>query len=59
MLVDNYLNKVDHVPKSDWQLIGATTMFIASKLEQFEPRNCQEFAKSTKDRYSPSQVKET
>lgn len=36
VLLDNYLAKITNVPKSILQAIGATTLFIASKLEEFQ-----------------------
>jgi hypothetical protein len=36
ILLDNYLAKITNVPKSILQAIGATTLFIASKLEEFQ-----------------------
>jgi hypothetical protein len=46
-----------HLSKGDFQLIGATTMFIASKLEEFEPKCSEEFANSTDGRYSALEIK--
>jgi hypothetical protein len=34
-LTDNFLIKSPHLPKADFQLVGAAAMFIASKLEEF------------------------
>lgn len=34
-LLDRYLSKERGLPKSGFQVIGAASMFIASKLEEF------------------------
>lgn len=47
VLLDNYLARISNVPKSILQAIGATTLFIASKLEEFQCKESREFAKST------------
>lgn len=36
-LVDNYFQSTLNLPKSDFQLIGAAALFIAAKMEEFEP----------------------
>lgn len=46
------MSKEHHLQKSHFQLVGAASMFIASKLEEFEPKCSEDFAKTTKGRYS-------
>lgn len=48
ILVDNFFESTYNLSKSDFQLTGATALFIAAKLEEFEPLSSKEFAKSTK-----------
>ena len=47
VIFDTYLEKTSHIAKSLLQAIGATTLFIASKLEEFQCKESQEFAFST------------
>lgn len=44
--------KEHNLQKSQFQLAGAAAMFIASKLEEFEPKCSEDFAKTTKGRYT-------
>ena len=44
VLLYNYLAKTHNLPKSVLQAIGATTLFIASKLEEYQCKSSQEFA---------------
>lgn len=55
-MVDLYLAKEMHVQRTDFQLAGTAAMFIASKLEEFEPKCSDQFAKATK-KYSAAEVK--
>ena len=48
ILVDNFFQSTFHLAKSDFQLAGAAALFIAAKLEEFEPLSSKQFAKSTK-----------
>lgn len=36
VLLDNYLERTSNIPKSTLQAIAATTLFISSKLEEFQ-----------------------
>lgn len=56
-LVDNFFESTSHLAKADFQLTGATALFIAAKLEEFEPLSSREFAKSTKERYTAEDIK--
>ena len=47
MLLDNYLSRTKDIAKSVLQAIGATCLFIASKLEEFQCRSSQDFVDST------------
>ena len=51
-LVDNFFQATQNLSKADFQLTGASALFVAAKLEEFEPLSSREFAKSTKERYS-------
>lgn len=57
-LVDNFFQATAHLAKADFQLAGAAALFLATKLEEFEPLSSQEFSKSTKDRYSAEEIRE-
>jgi hypothetical protein len=54
--VDRYLSIVPNVPKWDLQLVGLTSMFIASKMEEVYPNKVKDFAKSADDGYNPQQI---
>jgi G2/mitotic-specific cyclin 3/4 len=56
-LVDNFFQAAPHLAKADFQLSGAAALFIAAKLEEFEPLSSKEFARSTKERYSAEEIK--
>lgn len=58
VLLDNYLARINNVPKSVLQAIGATSLFIASKLEEFQCRESQEFAKATNHSCSVQDIHE-
>lgn len=47
VLLDNYLAKKPNIQKQVAQVIGATTLFIASKIEELECRPSESFAEST------------
>ena len=47
VLLDNYLSRTVNVPRSSLQAIGATCLFIASKLEEFQCRPSEDFVEST------------
>lgn len=51
-IADKYLEKANDLPKSEFQLVGAASMFIAAKLEEFEALSSADFSKSTDNRYS-------
>lgn len=51
------MSKEHHLAKSEFQLVGAASMFIASKLEEFEPKCSEEFARAT-IKYNATQIKE-
>ena len=36
-LVDNFFQAAHHLAKADFQLTGASALFTAAKLEEFEP----------------------
>lgn len=57
-LVDCYLQQTSDLPKSDFQLAGAAAVFIAAKLEEFEPLSSQQFSIATKERYKPAEIRE-
>ena len=42
--VDRYLAATHDVPKSQLQLIGTTSLFVAAKFEEIYPPKLQEFA---------------
>ena len=52
------MEKEPNLLKSDFQLVGAAAMFIASKLEEFEPKSSEYFAKTTNGEYSAKQIKQ-
>ena len=54
--VDKYLSRVHHVPKSQLQLIGVTSMHLASKLEEILSPRVQDFVKSTDNAYTKEQI---
>ena len=58
VLLDNYLARITNVPKSILQAIGATCLFIASKLEEFQCRESSEFVKSTNNSCSIEDIHE-
>ena len=54
--VDRYLSKVENVRKIDLQLIGVTSLFIASKMEEIISPKVKDFAKSTDDGYTVEEI---
>jgi hypothetical protein len=58
VLLDNYLAKTANMPKSIFQAVGATTLFIASKLEEFQCKESREFAKATNNSCSVQDIHE-
>ena len=57
-LVDNYFQSTHHLPTSEFQLAGATALFIAGKLDLERPISSQKFADGTKNRYPCEDIKE-
>ena len=50
--VDRYLSRVKNIKKNNLQLIGVTSMYIASKMEEVLSPKVGDFVKSTDDGYS-------
>lgn len=50
--VDRYLSLKKNIKKQDLQLVGVTSMFMASKMEEILSPKVQDFVKSTDDGYS-------
>ena len=57
-IVDRYFSETFNLPKADFQLAGATALFITSKLDLHDPISSKEFAKSTKNRYTSLKILE-
>ncbi len=56
---DRYLSTVPKVSKLEYQLIGVTSMYIASKMEEVLPRKAIDFAKSADNGYKVSVILKT
>lgn len=56
--VDRYLSLTRNIDKSSLQLIGVTSMYIASKIEELFAPRVGDFAKSTDNGYSTEQILE-
>ena len=54
--VDRYLSLQKNVKKVELQLIGVTSLFIASKMEEVLSPKVRDFAKSTDDAYTMEQI---
>lgn len=54
--VDRYLSLKKNIKKQDLQLVGVTSMFMASKMEEILSPKVQDFVKSTDDGYSQEQI---
>lgn len=52
---DRYLSSVS-VPRSKLQLVGVTSLYLASKFEEIYPPDIGEFAYITDDTYTKKQV---
>ena len=57
-IIDRFLEREQNMAKSDFQLVGLAAMFIASKLEEFEPKSSEEFVKSANGSYTGKQIKQ-
>lgn len=57
VLVDNFFQTVPHLAKADFQLAGAAALYIAAKLEEFQPLSAKELTRSTKERYTEEEIK--
>ena len=57
-ILDRFLAK-DNVliNKHEFQLIGITSLFIAAKFEEVEPKNISEFAQTAKNIYTPANIR--
>jgi len=55
--VDRYLSLVPKIERNLLQLIGVTSLWIASKMEEVYPPKVADFAKSTDDGYTITQMK--
>ena len=55
--VDRYLSKILNVPKQELQLVGVTSLYIASKMEEIYPPKITDFVKSTDDGYKVEQIR--
>ena len=49
---DNYL-----INKHEFQLLGITSLFIASKFEEVEPKSIVEFANTAKNIYTTANIR--
>ncbi|EGR29663.1 n-terminal domain protein [Ichthyophthirius multifiliis] len=58
-IIDRYLQETYNVKKTDLQLIGVTALYIASKIEEIDSPNIQDFVRSTDNGYTDIQVKQT
>lgn len=56
-MVDLFMTREFNLPKSEFQLAGAAAMFIASKLEEFEPKSSEDFSLATA-KYDAAKIKE-
>ena len=57
-LLDNYFQSTHHLPTSEFQLAGATSLFIAGKLDLEIPIPSRKFAAGTKNRYTCEDIKQ-
>jgi hypothetical protein len=55
--VDRYLSKVINIPKQELQLVGVTSLYIASKMEEIYPPKITDYVKSTDDGYKIEQIR--
>jgi len=55
MLTDLYFNRVQHIQKTDLQLVGTAAMYVAAKLEEQVAVEASRFAASTEYKY-PTQT---
>jgi hypothetical protein len=54
--VDRYLSKVINIPKQELQLVGVTSLYMASKMEEIYPPKITDYVKSTDDGYKLEQI---
>lgn len=57
-IVDNYFQSTQNLPISEFQLAGATALFIAGKMDLEQPISSRKFADGTKNRYTCKDIKE-
>ena len=50
-ILDRYMSCTKHIQLSIFQLIGVTSMYIASKIEEVYPLKVEEFAKAASNYY--------
>ena len=56
-LLDRYISNADTaIAKSDLQLIGITSLFLSSKIEEVYVPHIEDFARSTDGAYSAKQI---
>lgn len=58
MLTDLFFTRNPNTAKCDVQLVGATAMYIAAKLEEQQPLSVTKFALATNGRYTPNTILE-
>ena len=54
--VDRYLSVKENIPKSEFQLIGVTALFVASKIEEIYPPKVSDFIRSCDDGYTAVEI---
>jgi hypothetical protein len=55
--LDRYLSKSCNIQKHQLQLVGVTSLYIASKFEEIYPPKITDYVKSTDDGYSTEQIR--
>lgn len=55
--VDRFLSVVPRVSKAELQLVGATALFTAAKMEEVCTPKIRDFAKSTDNGYTIEQIR--
>ena len=50
--IDRFLSVHKNVPKTEFQLVGLASLFIAAKIEEIYPPKISDFAKSADNGYS-------
>lgn len=54
--VDRYLMSVSAIPKTQLQLVGVTSLYLASKIEEVYLLKVSDFAKSTDNGYTSEEI---